>query len=553
MAKLIEQGESVMSRDPEAAYQRLTRARHLVADDPDLERALSHIVPPPPEKAELTRDRSAVLLEWSRARCSIPDIEYIVVRKVGGAPLASTDGEVVFEGKAKSFCDTGCPIGITVHYGVFSKVGSGIGEKPAVARSVFRTAPVRNLQTTPREDSIELKWDLPPHGTDAAIYRMPLGSPPSSISRLRPTAFARTSWLDKNPDRRRESTYVVMARFRPPNTNNAVTSDPVSIDAGVVVRPSRPQAIKKKAGESAQILQLTWTPPKDSAEVDEVLIYDSDLPMSEIEIYLESSLPRPLARIPVVVAGTHLLKLDFFGTVWVVVARRRGTVLSCSKPIKVVSRPALGGLSVLQAGEGNAQVTWRWPDGCSRAELRVEGKAEKHVVSRASSESGEFTLSLDPEAKDLTVTAYAVSADGQETSQPVSCTISVHRLVKMTYWTDQPMVGFWSKKITSFIRRRHAGLRLHVRLNPPATFPGIVVRYHPNQIPGSDLAVAAPHTEVILRLPPGGKIETEQVIELPAATRSRRGYLGIALADPKDKAVFEQIIPLHGMNGVKTH
>ena len=552
VAKLIEQAERAsMRRDPEAAYQLLTRAQHLIADDPALERVLSHIVPPPPEEAKRTCDRSAVLLEWKPARCSIPGIEYIVVRNVGGAPLTSTDGQIVFEGKATSFRDTGCPIGVPVHYGVFSKVGSGIGDKPALAGSVFRTAPVRNLQVTPRENSIELKWDLPPHGTDAAIYRMPLGSPPSSISGWRPIAFARTSWLDENPDRRRESTYMVMARFRLPNTRNPVTSDPVSTDAGVVVRPSRPQTIKKKAGESAQILRLTWTPPKDSAEVDEVLIYDSGLSMSEKEIYLESSLPGPLARIPVVVAGTHPLKLDFFGTVWVVVARRRGAVLSCSKSTKVVSRPALGGLSVLQTGEGNAQVSWRWPDGCSRAELRVtvKGKAEKHVVSRASSESGEFTLSLDPEAKDLTVTAYAISADGQERSVPVSCTISVHRLVKMTYWTDQS-VPFLRKKWRTSVSSR---LQLHVRLNPPAPFPGIVVRYHPNQIPGSDLAVAAPNTEVILQLPPSGEIEAEKVIDLSEAIGGRRGYLGIALADLKDKTVFKQIIPLHGMNGVKTH
>lgn len=552
VASLITQGEqALVDNNPDSAYDFFTRANRIIIDDPIIKKGLSSVSPSRPVRAIATLQATTIRINWEASATRIANLEYLVVRSPKTKPVLPTDGQIIYEGPVPSFRDNSCPVGVPVFYGVFSKAGIGVSKQPAVTSLVFRTAPVNNLQATPREASITLDWDLPSHAVDAAVYRLPAGSRSTVIAKKYPDGTGRTSWLDDKPNHHASSTYVVVARFKLSNTGAPQTGEPVTIESRIILRPSRPERIAINSLQSDEIRQLSWSPPKNAAEVDEVLIFDKAIKISETEIYQESSLPKPIARMPVTIAGSHPVRMDYFGTIWAIVARSRGSVFTCGTPVKITSQPALKRLKAQQVGQSNVKITWDWPPGCPKAKLKIKtntGHIENHDIHCAPNRAPVITVAIEQDTTEIKITALAASADDKIHSQPISKAINIRRMVIMTYRLEEAPKSFWGQK-TKGIRSQ-----LYLQFNEPTPPPAIIVRFHPNHIPPSDLKTSDPLLEEIYHGPTSKTRSAinEQKLDLSGSINGRRGYINITIANPEEKKVFE-IVPLGGMNGARTY
>jgi len=80
-------------------------------------------LPTPPTKPLIFKTEaldSQVSFFWLRDFSEKPGIQVRIIRKLGSAPKAVTDGEIIFDGNGKSFTDLNVENGIKYHYGIYA-------------------------------------------------------------------------------------------------------------------------------------------------------------------------------------------------------------------------------------------------------------------------------------------------------------------------------------------------------------------------------------------------------------------------------------------------
>ena len=283
-----------------------------------------------------------------------------------------------------------------------------------------------------------------------------------------------------------------------------------------------------------------------------MLVFAERVTVLEDEVYLEASLPRAVVRLPVIAAGTHPFRKDFFGTVWACIARQRGPVYMLSGVIEVTALPPVRRLEARQTGDASLWLEWDWPERCPRAEVEISadgGPAQPRIVERTAGERGGFAVSTEEGSRVIAIRVWATSQDGKLRSAPIGKTARLHRQMRMIYWMTASERPFWK----SSLRGGQLKSCLHVTLDRSERVPAFVVRFHPDRIPSGGPAVSGPWVEEIYRHSSTEAVDGGVTLDLTSQLKGRRGYVGIALVDPEDMTQVKQIVPRGGMNGARTY
>lgn len=115
----------------------------VAVDDDDAQKGLERCPPEPPTGARAVLTGARVEVQWSRSPAH-GDIQYLVVRGAGRAPLTPADGQQVARTTNLACPDDGAKSGSFVFYSVFTD-RSGVLSPPAKSEGLLVTQEVRDL------------------------------------------------------------------------------------------------------------------------------------------------------------------------------------------------------------------------------------------------------------------------------------------------------------------------------------------------------------------------------------------------------------------------
>lgn len=184
VAELRSEAERAVGRgDLETARRALDQALTMCIDDESLADTARALPPAAPLKlvAAPSEDGRQVRVTWEPGFGSTGDVEYVVIRRLHGAPKNNQDGTPLGPlTKATTFVDERPPVAVDVHYGVAATRGGGFS--PVSTTQVVVLPPATGLRTSSDLTSVTLRWTTPPEASSIEVLQM---SPDGRTEQLR--------------------------------------------------------------------------------------------------------------------------------------------------------------------------------------------------------------------------------------------------------------------------------------------------------------------------------------------------------------------------------
>ena len=238
----------------------------------------------PPEKLTAEALSSKIVLKWSPTSSKNID-GYKITRKVGGAPSAIDDGELITASTmtSLSFEDTNLKIGTIYHYGVFPIYKGIPASVSASSRAVYILGDVENLKVVPSNESATLVWKMPQGAESASVILSRKGG--ENDFENRDIGKGISSFEDIGLKNGEVYSYTVKLRFD--NISKSAISNGIEIETVPNVRATRiipklSNVITKRVGE---LIEISWEFPE---EIEEAFICVSEKENPEFEYILKN-------------------------------------------------------------------------------------------------------------------------------------------------------------------------------------------------------------------------------------------------------------------------
>lgn len=387
--------------DPDAAWLLLTDALHLVPDLPGAEELRRRLPPRPPTGLRADATGTTVVLGWEPSRSAGGAVEYRVLRRAGGPPLAA---ETPFATVAEpGLRDESAPVNARLWYAVTAVRGEAASEPALVGPVVVRPEP-RGVELTAGDTVVTGRWSLPDEAADVGVTRSSAADP--EAVRI---AADRLGFTDRDLQNDVTYHYRISAVYADPEGRPGTTSG--------VVRSVTPSAPPVPVGTFDLVpdtldptrLLVAFSPPRrGTAEV--VLLpgpppwqYGAVVPVDEVR-----KAGRPLPATP---AAEGLAVRTRGGGVLVVVTVA-GRHAAVGPHRRYVSLPPPPGLTAQRRADA-VHLGFDWPPGVAEVEVgyRWGEVAERLRISRAAYDS-EGGVHLDVPAAERVEIAVAACADG---------------------------------------------------------------------------------------------------------------------------------------------
>lgn len=518
---LADKGEHAQAE--ELALKALSK----VTDQKEAQEILDASPPQPPIALRITVSDEAVHLRWTAPPTGIGKPDFAVVRSTVSTPTSPRDGTRVSTVSETSFSDMSSPIGVRLHYAVFSVRGNLHSLDAATRSSIFRLAPVKDLKIQPHDTAVRLAWELPPDAHTAEIYRTKPADSFTVVEGSKPLAYEKSNWIDVTAQPGQKYSYHVLACYRAPD-GTLMRSNARSRLGGRTMAPSAIRAIK----QDMSLGRIIWNPAPGPSEEDEVLVVGLGKPLPEEGALVEESKLASELRLPTFPNSTGFDTSQLpFGAHQVLILRKRDGLAFVGPSINLTNLPVLRDLSISPI-EGGAEIRWRWPDGCEMAKLRISENSATHdktVRRTAGKPTGHYKLAPALPAH-VDVAAFAVQVKGPGESEPVCVSIDLLEQNRLTFNVTTKkslLLGRGTKKV-----------KLHAELEAQEHFPPFEIRFHADYKPEND------EGESVQTFPKGDALIRKVEIDLTFKLHGRRGFLNLVLLNPKDRDRVS-VIPLH--------
>ncbi|MEA2560974.1 MAG: hypothetical protein QOH06_2478 [Acidobacteriota bacterium] len=345
------------SGDGEAALDRFEEALAACADYEPALRASAASPPLPPSVLQVSTLAAGFRLTWKAAGTG-RGVAYRVLRKAGGGPQTTADGEALGEVRSTMLDDADAPVGVLWHYAVFSVRGGTACHEPAASGPHLRTAEVEDLEAVAGDREVTLRWKAPPGCRRVEAWRR-RGALPERPGDGTAVTVAGNSAHDTGLTSGEAYGYVVVAVFPDPTrpggeqrtSGRTVLATPVAPPAAVV---------DLRASRTGKNVLLSWT----------------SVPGATVQIRQASRLPdyAPGLILPVSQAdrfGTLVLGATSNGaqvtlagqgrTFFVPLSVSAGTAVA-GRAVEITTLDPVAGLKASRSGP-NLVLTWDWPPG----------------------------------------------------------------------------------------------------------------------------------------------------------------------------------------------
>jgi len=491
LGRLLGEAETAVATRREEEAERLLRdAQRIARDDPDLERRLRRLPPPPPREPTAVVDGASVRLVWGPSPSAVAEMHYRVVCGVDRPPASPQDGRVVADGTATAAVDATPPVARKLRYAVFATGSNGAVWSRGATVQASLLPPVTGVTVHAVPDQITISWD--PHPELIAVHaRRTQGRPPRDASDGTPIECTTSSLVDRQIregdeyyyaltavylDGRRErveaqSTVISAAPRAPASPVDGLAVEPTSASGdGTRVRVSWP------VGAGGGMVRVRYSPqpppwePGDTVTMTEIDRYGREVPgaprVEGDRMVLEADVPtRPLVYLPYAFGGT-------------------GVVIGLS--VEVGQLNSVRQLDARRAGD-QVILTWIWPEGVGVVEVEWStpdlGEQRRRISHSQYVDGGGCLLPVGSGGGAAAVRAISVGPRGESRSLPAQVAID-GRSIRLSYRVESKRgpLGRFSRQRTVVLSADQdcSGVELVVVAAPGRVMPlrveqGVVV------------------------------------------------------------------------------
>lgn len=252
--------ESLRTGNEADALHQLRQAAALATDDENIAAELRRLPLPPVLGVSAQPDGIGVRVSWRAPASHGEDTRYRVVRRDDRVPADPEDGTVVTGEAATVLVDRTAPACRLVGYAVFAATEGGVWSRPA-GTTIEVLPPVRNVQLTAEQGTVEGRWQVHPDAL-AVEVRRGAGTAGAVVHSTSKSMFRDNDVADSA-----DHIYTLVARYRRSDGSEARSA------AVVAKTTSRGQALPVPAltlsavpAERGSRIAITWRQP-GNAEV----------------------------------------------------------------------------------------------------------------------------------------------------------------------------------------------------------------------------------------------------------------------------------------------
>ncbi len=170
---------AVLASEANPNIERLMELSGTVSDSLELARLLSRHPPVAPARLSAAVQGRQVRLTWSPSD-SPGTPEYVLVRKQGSSPYTAYDGDILYEGPANSYTDSGAGALREFYYRVFSRRGGAFSADGAPCGPILIVPEIENLRILPADQGAQLSWAVNTDMREVRIWRKLGGERPTA-------------------------------------------------------------------------------------------------------------------------------------------------------------------------------------------------------------------------------------------------------------------------------------------------------------------------------------------------------------------------------------
>lgn len=404
---LAEADKALADGDREQEALLLAKALGKMAD-PDVQRRLERIPPPPPTSLKVMADGDRIALSWRHSQARTGTVRYRVVRSTTAAPTVADAGEHLAETETDSAVDPQPPIGVPTHYCVFATRSAAAWSAGAGAEPIVILPEVRDLELDANATRVTGAWRTVSGTVDVEVLRTAAGDGgPGERIALREGNL--DGFVDETVRTGVRYEYRVRAVYRTASGQRLATVG--------VVATARPEgepvgildlAAELVADTHQPVLRASWTQPAaGTAEIRLASAAPEWQPGTVLPLATAQSYGRAAAA-PVSQGANARAVMD--------VPVRDGTTFFTAMTMGV--RKAVVGNTVqfavvnpvtdLRATRRGPAVrlSWIWPEGARLVLIRWSGEGthgERLLTRREFDDDGGFTVESGHGAVDISV------------------------------------------------------------------------------------------------------------------------------------------------------
>lgn len=385
--------------------------------------------PAPPSQICASVAGQNIRVEWSKLPSRY--IEYHVVRKAGGRPAGSTDGQTVCDTFNNAIDDTNVEPGVSYYYAVYAKCGNVLSQRAAVTTAPAMTVadlPAGSIALDVQATHIGFGFKLPPRAKSIEVFR-----DGKLIKTVTGSAFTDTGLV---PDRQYLYKLVVVY-------DDCTGRSHRSAGVTQMLSPmSPPQAVELRYSHIGTLGRLDWSKPAKGI----LHIFESDRPFDILEnakVNIDNLKYRKIDS-----SGTsYSFKKDFSGHRYFLPVTVQGNVGVAGKQVKVLSMIKPAGVR-FDRNDTFVMVNWEWNNVKTvRISTQVDGGNVRYYDIAAPAKP-QYKVELPAGAKAVSIAVASVVKEGGETllSEETSKVISLKMArVDFVEVKSESMLGFIGK------------------------------------------------------------------------------------------------------------
>jgi len=361
----FQSGEEARRRgDLEAALERYEQALGACIDFTPAQRAMASSPPPSPTALEIQPLGEGFRLVWKPPQ-SRGNLGYRVLRKVGGTSRDPEDGDCLGTISDTLLDDPDCPIGVAVHYAIYTDRAGVYSRASAHQGPVLRLGEVSRAEAVAGEGVVDLHWENPAGCRRVEVWREK-GSRSPQRGQGERVPVTDTSAHDTGLVDGTRYSYRIVALFPDPQDPRRELHSPGVTLSAVPVAPPAPVRDLTSERDGSR-LTLTWTPPPGAT----VEIRQSQTLLAGKPGMVVPESQRARWGSVVSGSGQGIAQVDIASQgklYFVPFTVRQGTAV-LGTPCTVVTLDPCTHLKVQRSGR-TLVLTWDWPPGVDNVLVR---------------------------------------------------------------------------------------------------------------------------------------------------------------------------------------
>ncbi|MCL2348401.1 MAG: hypothetical protein FWC50_09085 [Planctomycetaceae bacterium] len=368
----------------------------VAADCVEAKTIRDQIPPAPPEQLVATVVSTGIELKWI-APASRSSLTYLVVRKSGGTPASTTDGDRLCEGLTHPvFVDTTVEPGIVYGYAVYTQRDQIVETTGCRSNVVQKIEDIRHLSILPGDGSLTVFWKKQPGCREMIVTRFPGNTPDGNGVRI--PLQHETSFVDSNLENGTTYSYRIQTVFqgidgkgivspgkivsgKPQIPPQAVvdlsleeSSDPVYRNqlkipgdvTRVSVFPEDKRTRTPEISMDCSITLLRWSIPQQGDVFLFDMAIDPEIPVGKVEWTTPTELKKHYGEaIPILGKGQTLWKNTSAGVRYILPVTFLDGLAVFGKPASMIRMTDVSDLDLHISGD-NLRLSWSWPKGLQK-------------------------------------------------------------------------------------------------------------------------------------------------------------------------------------------